>query len=128
MRTEEPRAVRLKDYRPPDYRVREIALDFSLDPDATRVKARMQVERLAADAAPLVLDGERLKLVSIALDGQLLDENEYRLGAETLTIPNPPARFALEVVTEIAPVDQVIERLCTGAQKRLAGWGHTART
>ena len=33
MRTEEPRAVRLKDYRAPDYKVSEIALDFVLDPD-----------------------------------------------------------------------------------------------
>ena len=53
MRTEEPRAVRLKDYRPPDYRVSEIALDFALDPEATRVKARVQVERLADAPAPL---------------------------------------------------------------------------
>ena len=36
MRTEEPRAVRLKDYRPFDYRILKLALDFSLDPEATR--------------------------------------------------------------------------------------------
>jgi aminopeptidase N len=103
MRTEEPRAVRLKDYRPPEYRVREIALDFALDPDRTRVRARLQVERLASDPAPLVLHGERLKLVSIALDGRALAPSEYALGAETLSIANPPARFTLEVETEIAP-------------------------
>jgi len=103
MRTEEPRAVRLKDYRPPDYRVREIALDFALDPQATRVKARMQVERLASAPVPLVLDGEHLKLISIALDGRALDSNEYSLGAESLTIADPPARFTLEVENEIAP-------------------------
>ena len=67
MRTEEPRAVRLKDYCPPDYRVHEIALDFVLDPEVTRVKATMQVERLAGAPTPLVLNGERLKLISIAL-------------------------------------------------------------
>jgi aminopeptidase N len=103
MRTEEPRAVRLKDYRPPDYSVREIALDFALDPEATRVKARLEVERLADGPAPLVLDGERLKLISIALDGRALAAEEYALGAETLTIPNPPARFTLETESEIAP-------------------------
>src|SRR5579862_3284259 len=103
MRTEEPRAVRLKDYRPPDYRVREIALDFALDPEATRVRARMQVERLAKSPAPLVLNGERLKLISIALDGHALSPEQYGLDAETLTIPEPPARFTLEIETEIAP-------------------------
>ena len=52
MRTEEPRAVRLKDYKPFDYRIREIALDFALDPEATRVVARMQVERATPEPAP----------------------------------------------------------------------------
>ena len=102
MRTEEPRAVRLKDYRPFDYQVREIALDFVLDADATRVTARMQLER-KGDAAPLVLDGEGLKLVSIVMDGRALAESEYHVGTEALTLHNPPARFALEIVTEIAP-------------------------
>jgi nitronate monooxygenase len=32
------------------------------------------------------------------------------------------------MVTDIAPVGQVIERLCVGAEKLLTGWGHTART
>jgi len=32
------------------------------------------------------------------------------------------------MVTDIAPVGQVIERLCAGAEKLLTGWGHTART
>ena len=72
MRTEEPRAVRLKDYRPPDYRVREIALDFRSirrharhDPFAGRAGRR-------DDAVPLMLDGESLKLLSITLDGRAL--------------------------------------------------------
>ncbi|HEY3639190.1 MAG TPA: aminopeptidase N [Rhizomicrobium sp.] len=103
MRTEEPRAISLKDYRAPDYRIREIALDFVLDPDATRVTARMQVERSNNAAGPLVLNGEELKLVSIALDGRVLDPSEYVLGTETLTLPAPPERFQLEIVNEIAP-------------------------
>jgi aminopeptidase N len=103
MRTEEPRAVRLKDYSPPDYRVREIALDFSLDADTTRVTTLLQIERAGDDAAPLVLDGEELKLVSIALDGRALDQDEYRIAPESLTLHNPPSRFTLEIVTEIAP-------------------------
>ncbi|HEY3779375.1 MAG TPA: aminopeptidase N [Rhizomicrobium sp.] len=103
MRTEEPRAVRLKDYRPPDYRVREIALDFSLDPEATRVKARLAVERTSAGPAPLVLDGEALKLVSIAIDGRGLNASEYVISPETLIIHAPPERFALEIETEFAP-------------------------
>jgi aminopeptidase N len=103
MRTEEPRAVRLKDYRAPDYRIHEIALDFSLDPEATRVRTRLSVERAVAEPAPLVLDGEALKLVSIAIDGRALEPREYSIGSETLEISAPPARFTLDVETVIAP-------------------------
>jgi aminopeptidase N len=102
MRTEEPHAVHLKDYRAPDYKVSEIALEFVLDPEATRVSASMKIARNGA-AAPLVLDGEDLKLVSVAVDGRALKPEEYALGAETLTIAMVPEQFTLEVVTEIAP-------------------------
>ena len=103
MRTEEPRAVRLSDYRPPDYRVGKIALDFALGPEATRVTARMQVRRTSDRPAPLVLNGEELKLLSIAIDGRALAENEYTIGSDILTIHAPPAAFELAVATEIAP-------------------------
>ncbi|MGA7674637.1 MAG: aminopeptidase N [Rhizomicrobium sp.] len=102
MRTEEPRAVHLKDYRAPDYKVSEIALDFVLDPEATRVTATMKIARSGAPA-PLVLDGEDLKLLSVAVDGRALGPQDYVVGAETLTIANVPERFTLDVVTEIAP-------------------------
>ncbi|MDE2500753.1 MAG: aminopeptidase N [Alphaproteobacteria bacterium] len=102
MRTDEPRAVHLKDYRAPDYKVSEIALDFVLSPDATRVKATTKFARTGAPA-PLVLDGEHMKLVSVVLDGRALGQGEYAVGAETLTIDKVPERFTLEIVTEIAP-------------------------
>src|SRR5690242_1888456 len=102
MRTEEPRAVNLRDYHAPDYRIESIELDFVLEPGATRVTAISQVTRSGA-AVPLVLDGEALKLVSVTIDSQKLDESAYALGEDKLTINAPPAQFALEIVTEIAP-------------------------
>ena len=102
MRTEEPRAVNLKDYRAPDYRIASIELDFNLEPGATKVTAISSVTRTGA-AVPLVLDGEDLKLVSVAVDGQKLADTAYALGDDKLTIHTPPASFTLEIVTEIAP-------------------------
>jgi nitronate monooxygenase len=32
------------------------------------------------------------------------------------------------MITDVEPVGQIIERLCTGAQELLTGWGHTPRT
>ena len=38
-------AIRREDYRPPDWLVPEIRLDFDLDADRTRVRATLKVER-----------------------------------------------------------------------------------
>ena len=102
MRTEEPRTIRLSDYRPTDYRITDIAVDFVLDADATNVTARSTVRRTGA-AAPLALNGEHLKLISVAVDGNKLSAGKFTVDAETLTIPNVPEHFVLEIVTEIAP-------------------------
>ena len=40
MRPETPLPIRLEDYRVPDYLVETVDLDFSLEPRATRVRAR----------------------------------------------------------------------------------------
>jgi len=103
MKTSEPRAVHLKDYTPPPYRIGTIALDFTLEPNATRVTSTMAVKRAGKDSAPLVLDGKNLKLISVAIDGKALDATAYAQDEATLTLPNPPAEFTLTIVTEIAP-------------------------
>ena len=103
MRTEEPRAIRLQDYRAPDFHITEFVLDFALDAEQTRVKATMKLERTGTSAVPLVLNGEQLKLLSIAIDGKALSADAYQIDDESLTIPAVPGKFTLEIVTEIAP-------------------------
>jgi aminopeptidase N len=102
MRTEEPRAIHLADYKTPDFRIETVHLDFALDPQATRVTAQLEIVRTTAHA-PLLLHGEELKLISLKLDGRTLSESEYRLDAKSLTIASVPDRFILETVCEIAP-------------------------
>ncbi|AJY51199.1 MULTISPECIES: aminopeptidase N [Halomonadaceae] len=101
----DPQPVYLSDYQPPAYRVTHTELTFDLDPAATRVKARLLMERHAkADAnAPLVLNGEHLKLISLSMDATPLNESAYQVDAETLSIANVPERFVLESEVEIAP-------------------------
>ncbi|HEV7959781.1 MAG TPA: aminopeptidase N [Rhizomicrobium sp.] len=102
MRTEEPRAIHLADYKAPDFRIATVHLDFALDPHATRVTATLDIVRQTPQA-PLVLHGEELKLVSVKLDGRALTESDYRLDAKSLTLPSVPDHFTLETVCEIAP-------------------------
>ena len=107
MRTEEPRPVRLKDYRPPDWLIETVDLDVSLDPTATTVRAKLRVKPNGAGApAPLVLDGEELKLRSLALDGRPLPEGSFLATPERLTIAQPPNRpFELTIETVVDPTN-----------------------
>src|SRR5690349_9642128 len=61
--------IRREDYRPPDWLVPEIHLDFALDPDSTRVRATMTVERNGGHDRPLKLDGDELTPARVAVDG-----------------------------------------------------------
>jgi aminopeptidase N len=103
MRTETPQPIRLTDYRPPAFNIDSVHLDFWLEPTATRVKARLEVRRAGDAGAPLVLDGVRLKLLSIALDGLVLDPGAYSVSDEHLTIADVPDAFVLETEVEIDP-------------------------
>jgi len=103
MRTEEPRAIHLADYKAPDFRIESVHLDFALEPLATRVTAKMIIARRGDAAAALRLDGEEQKLLSVTLDGRVLAANDYVLDEKSLTIAKVPDRFTLEIVSEISP-------------------------
>ena len=107
MRTEEPRPVRLKDYRPPDWLIETVDLDVSLDPTATTVRAKLRLKpNGAGPPAPLLLDGEELKLRSLAIDGQPLPEGSCLVTSERLTIAQPPNRpFELTIETIVDPTN-----------------------
>ena len=103
MRTDLPQAIRLADYAPPAFLIDEVHLDFSLEPRTTRVKARLKVRRSGDGDTALVLDGVRLKLLGVTLDGQRLSANQYAVTPETLTVPDVPDAFVLETEVEIDP-------------------------
>ncbi|MBB3230393.1 aminopeptidase N [Halomonas stenophila] len=103
----EPQPTYLSDYRAPAYRVTHTELTFDLDPAATRVKARLHLERHPERQAgePLELDGEQLDLKAIAIDGQPLGADEYALTERGLRVDRVPERFLLDTEVEIAPED-----------------------
>jgi aminopeptidase N len=103
MRDDAARPVRLADYTPSDFAVDDIKLTFTLDVESTRVVAKSAVRRLGAHDRPLVLDGERLELKRIAIDGAPLAPSAYAVEPERLIVHTPPDRFTLEVETIIHP-------------------------
>ena len=102
-----PQPVRLADYRPPAFLIDTVDLAFDLGARDTRVKSRLAIRRnpaAAERAAALQLDGEELELVSLALDGEPLGANRYRLSPEGgLILADVPDAFTLDVETRIAP-------------------------
>ncbi|MFO0689742.1 MAG: aminopeptidase N [Myxococcota bacterium] len=101
-----PKTILRSAYRPPDYRIDAVDLAFDLGETETIVEARLQVRRREAGAPgklPLVLDGEELELLAIAIDGRPLAERDYGIEGDALTIFDPPARFELTTRVQIHP-------------------------
>ncbi|HEU0058530.1 MAG TPA: aminopeptidase N [Hyphomicrobiaceae bacterium] len=107
MKTETPRPILLKDYRPPNYLIDHVDLDVSLRPERTRVSARLKMRpNPAFDGEPgaLRLDGELLELEGVRLDGRPLSPADFTSNDKELVIGKPPSRaFALELVNFCNP-------------------------
>ena len=93
-------AVRREDYRPPDWLVPEIRLDFALDLKATKVKAEFSVERNGEHDRPLRLDGDGLTPTSVKVDG---GETHWRIDGDQLVVEIPAARATVETEVTIDP-------------------------
>jgi aminopeptidase N len=106
MRHPSTAAIRLADYRPADFAIDAVELDFKLHPTHTRVVARLALRRNpAGDAsAPLALDGDDLTLIGVKLDGATLGSGDYEATPDRLTLVKiPDAPFTLEIETELNP-------------------------
>jgi aminopeptidase N len=90
-------AIRREDYRPPDWLVPEIHLDFDLGTDRTRVRAALSVERNGDHDRPLRLDGDGLKLVSVEADG------DWRMDGAQLVIELTGDCATVRTEVEIEP-------------------------
>ncbi|MBW8328835.1 MAG: aminopeptidase N, partial [Thiobacillus sp.] len=105
MRTETPVTLFLKDYTPPAWWVESVDLHVAIRDDHAEVRSRLRCTRNpAAAGAALVLNGEALELMHIALDGVALDATRYTYSDDWLTIAGPlPDECVLETVVHIAP-------------------------
>ena len=106
MRTEQPQVIYLKDYQAPEYLIDETHLTFELFEDHTLVHAQLVMRRNPARGAglpPLVLDGQQLELLSVALDDQALAAGDYQLDDSHLTVQPNSEQFTLDTSVRIHP-------------------------
>ena len=97
----QPHVTRREDYTPPDWQVPDIALDFDLDPAATRVKATLHVQRTDVHDRPLRLDGAGQTLRSVTVDGVAV--NDWTIEDNVLILPLTGSAHVIETEVEIAP-------------------------
>jgi len=93
-------AIRREDYRPPDWLVPDIGLDFDLELDRTRVCATLRVERNGDHDRPLRLDGDEVKLLSVKVDGS---DGKWRLEGTQLVVEIDGNAATVETEVEINP-------------------------
>src|SRR5829696_8181010 len=98
MREPQAKAIQLKDYTPPAFRVETIELDIDIRDEDAMVRAKQRITRNAP--GPLVLDGDELQLQSVAVNGQAC---AHVVTADKLTVENVPDSFELETLTRIVP-------------------------
>src|SRR5438270_6713808 len=107
-------AIRREDYRPPDWLVPEIRLDFDLGLERTRVRATLSVERNGTHDRPLRLDSDELELVSVRVDGE---QAEYRMDGPALVSDISGDRATVETEVVICPAANT-QRMGLYASKR----------
>src|SRR5690606_15230643 len=79
-----PVTIHRGDYRPPEWQVPDVALDFALGIDETRVRAALSVVRHADAPAPLVLRGDGLRPAAVRVDGEVW--NDCRMDGSDLVV------------------------------------------
>ncbi|HCA89268.1 MAG: aminopeptidase N [Legionellaceae bacterium] len=95
------KTIYLKDYQPFNFAIDSIHLHVDLNQTHTDVTNTMQLRRLRPGA--LHLNGEKLKLLSLALDGQTLEASRYAFEQEDLILNDCPDTLTLTIKTRIYP-------------------------
>ncbi|MBR9856808.1 MAG: aminopeptidase N [Gammaproteobacteria bacterium] len=96
-----PQVQYREDYQPPHYWIDTLDLDIQLHESATDVVAISRVRRNGEHDEPLVLDGEQLELLQVAVNG--VDIAQYQQTESGLILSQLPEEFVLTIKTRINP-------------------------
>lgn len=94
-----------KDYKPYPFELNSVDLQFDFDVKSCLVTSQLEFSKKPDAEAnqDLVLDGQELELVSLALGGVKLSRSSYREVDNQLIIPDVPNEFTLSVQVKIKP-------------------------
>jgi len=99
------KTVRREDYTPYPWAVEHFGLRFEIGRKITTVKADIKLIRQpeAGENTDIVLDGQGLELVRVALDGKPLTAGEYSVDGNWLSIHRAPAKCRVSTEVRIRP-------------------------
>ncbi len=107
MKDSQPKVIYLKDYRAPDYWIDHTSLNVDLYEDHALVTSvlnmRHNPDHPSGTLPDLVLVGDDLELISVALNDQPFAD--YQLGNGELKLAVPGDSFVLKTVSRIRPQD-----------------------
>ena len=99
----EPQLIRREDYKPFAWNVPQVAMDFALGLERTRIVSTLTVHRNAA-AEPdqvLRLNGDGLTPLSVEVDGAAI--NDWAMDGDDLIVTLPGENHEVRITTEIDP-------------------------
>src|SRR6478735_3083149 len=99
----EPLLIRREDYASFAWLVPEIALEFDLGLERTRIRSALTVQRnaKAPPAGSIRLNGDGLTPLEVVVDGQAI--NSWSLDGDDLIVPLAAETHQIEITTEIDP-------------------------
>ncbi len=82
------KSIYRKDYKAYPWDVHKLDLYFDIGRETTIVRAEMefQLKGSASATRDIVLNGSKLELLSLSLNGRLLGDDDYVIDGETLVI------------------------------------------
>ena len=96
-----PTIIRREDYRPPDWLVPHVRLDFDLSAERTRVHATLSVERNGEHVRPLRLDGGELTPLVVRIDGE--ETANWTIDDGALVLPLDGHSHTIETEVDLNP-------------------------
>lgn len=99
-----PEEIFLKDYSTPNYWVEKIHLDVDIQKESTLVTATTEFyQNTEHSKSYITLDGIDLKLKTVWINDNELDQSDYVVTENQLTLKNLPEKFVLKTLVEIDP-------------------------
>jgi len=94
--------IYLKDYKKPDFNIKNVDLTFDLFEEHTIVTNTMQIIKLT-DVKDIILNTVDLELEELWLNDLKLNETRYAIEDEKLKVLNVPNEFSLKIKNKIYP-------------------------